>query len=201
MAVALTLVAFTGFSGLSMVGSVGSAPQTPPQDAPENVVVDQVPTPVAVSSTPKELSKVVKVVDGDTIEVELGGKTEKVRMLGVNTPETVDPRKPVECFGREASDQAKTILTDASVELVADASQNDKDKYGRLLRYVLMPDGTDFGKTMIEDGYAYEYTYEKPYARQAEYKTAQSEAQAQKRGLWAADKCDGKLTAVGESGQ
>lgn len=189
LVVALALMVLSGFSGNSILGSVGSGPQAPVASTAS--AVDDGDTQVVATGTQKGLLRVTKVVDGDTIEVEVAGKTEKIRMLGVNTPETVDPRRPVECYGKEASDHAKLILADASVELVADASQGDADKYGRLLRYVVMADGTDFGRTMIQDGYAYEYTYDKPYARQAEYKAAQAEAQAQKRGLWAQETCGG----------
>ena len=73
------------------------------------------------------LFKVTKVVDGDTIDVEIDGKVERVRLIGINTPETVDPRKPVECFGREASDRAKKVLGGQSVMLEADATQDERD--------------------------------------------------------------------------
>lgn len=132
---------------------------------------------------------VLKVVDGDTLEVMVGETHEKVRVLGINSPETVDPRKPVECFGKEASNEAKRLLTSAKVNLTNDATQADKDKYGRLLRYVTLPDGSDFGLMMIKEGYAYEYTYDIPYARQKEYKAAQESAQFAKKGLWADNTC------------
>lgn len=201
MAAALALIVFTGFSGVSVLGG-NPPPAQQPVSAPD-VQAEQVATDTApaapTTEAPTVLYKVAKVVDGDTIDVTIDGKSESVRILGVNTPETVDPRKPVECFGKEASDHAKTILSGGEVGLVADRSQGDKDKYGRLLRYVLMPDGTDFGLTLIEDGYAYEYTYDKPYDRQAEYKAAQAEAQANLRGLWSPSTCDGKLTATSTS--
>ena len=79
---------------------------------------------------------VVKVVDGDTIHVDNNGKRLKIRMIGLDTPETVDPRKPVQCFGREASAQAKTILAGQSVYLEIDPSQDTIDRDGRTLAYV-----------------------------------------------------------------
>ncbi len=136
-------------------------------------------------------TQVVKIIDGDTIEVLIDGKKEKVRVLGINTPETVDPRRPVECFGKEASDKAKSLLSNQSVRLESDPTQNDRDKYGRLLRYVFLSDGTDYGLTMIKDGYAYEYTYEIPYKFQKEYKKAQSEAENRQEGLWSSATCKG----------
>lgn len=127
---------------------------------------------------------VTKVIDGDTIEVFLNGKKERVRILGINTPETVDPRKPVECFGGQASDKAKSLLSNQHVRLESDPSQANRDKYGRLLRYIYINNETDFGLTMIKEGYAYEYTYNTPYKFQKEYKLAQKEAENSKLGLW-----------------
>lgn len=136
-----------------------------------------------------EAVTVIKVVDGDTLSVSIGGKSETIRIIGINTPETVDPRKPVECFGQEASAKAHELLDGKSVTLEADATQGERDKYGRLLRYVFLPDGSDFGKAMISGGFAYEYTYSVPYKYQEAYKAAQGEAQAAKRGLWADGAC------------
>ena len=102
---------------------------------------------------------VTKVVDGDTIWVDNNGKREKIRMIGMDTPETVDPRKPVQCFGLEASAQAKTILSGQSVYLESDPSQDTVDKYGRTLAYVWTTSGRLFNLDMIADGYAHEYTY------------------------------------------
>ena len=97
---------------------------------------------------------VLKVVDGDTIHVSANGQKLKIRMIGLDTPETVDPRKPVQCFGREASAQAKTILGGQSVYLETDPSQDTIDKYGRTLAYVWTASGRLFNLDMIADGYA-----------------------------------------------
>ncbi|MDD2890866.1 MAG: thermonuclease family protein [bacterium] len=128
--------------------------------------------------------KVVNVVDGDTIDVEMGGGKERLRLIGIDTPETVDPRKPVQCFGKEASDKAKELLLGKMVSLEADPTQGERDKYDRLLRYVFLEDGTFFNKEMIEQGYAHEYTYDTPYKYQTEFKQAENEARENKRGLW-----------------
>lgn len=147
------------------------------------------------TSTPEPSNRtnvtVVKVVDGDTMDFYIDGRTERIRVIGINTPETVDPRKSVECFGQEASNQAKKILTvGLSVELEKDPSQGERDKYNRLLRYVFVDNGTvDFGVSMISSGYAYEYTYDTPYRYQSEYKQAQKEAEGGKKGLWANNAC------------
>jgi micrococcal nuclease len=95
---------------------------------------------------------VLRVVDGDTIHVSVDGKKLKIRMIGLDTPEVVDPRKPVQCFGREASAQAKTILGGQQVYLETDPSQDSIDKYGRTLVYVWTESGRLFNLDMIAAG-------------------------------------------------
>ncbi|MDP3899665.1 MAG: thermonuclease family protein [bacterium] len=132
---------------------------------------------------------VVRVIDGDTIDVRYGTKVERVRLIGIDTPEVVDPRKPVECFGEEASFQAEELLIDRKVYLEIDPSQDERDKYDRLLRYVRTADGVFYNLEMIKQGYAYEYTYQLPYKYQKEFKEAQNYARANKLGLWAPGVC------------
>lgn len=147
---------------------------------------------VQAITPPKEgYYPVEKVVDGDTIEVNIDGVIEKIRLIGVDTPETVDPRKPVQCFGKEASDNSKKLLEGKFVKLEADETQDNRDKYKRLLRYVILEDGTNFNQKLIQDGYAYEYTYDTPYKYQAEFKAAQKDARENNRGLWSSDSCNG----------
>lgn len=137
-----------------------------------------------------EFVKVTKIVDGDTIKVNLNGKEETVRLIGIDTPEVVDPRRPVQCFGRQASNKTKEVLNEKSVRLESDATQNNRDKYGRLLRYVILADGTNFNKYMISEGFAYEYTYKSnPYKYQEEFRKAQKEAREKGVGLWATGAC------------
>lgn len=137
---------------------------------------------------------VVKVVDGDTFSVMKDGKTITVRLIGIDTPETKDPRKVVQCFGEEASAKAHELLGGVSVHLVADASQDIYDKYGRLLAYAYLPDGTFFNKWMIENGYAHEYTYIIPYEHQVEFIQAENTARRMERGLWSPETCAGNTT-------
>lgn len=133
---------------------------------------------------------VSSVVDGDTFHVVAGEQKETIRVLGIDTPEVVDPRKPVQCFGREASAKAKELLRGKLVTLTADPSQADKDRYGRLLRYVTLPDGTDYGLRMITEGFAHEYTYQGvPHARAEGYKQAEKEAREKELGLWSPTSC------------
>src|SRR5512139_3444458 len=89
-----------------------------------------------------ERAKVVRVVDGDTIKVKIGRVTETVRLIGVDTPETVHPNRPVEYFGREASTFTKRKAQGKRVWLEDDPECTNRDRYGRLLRYVYLPDGT-----------------------------------------------------------
>ena len=153
--------------------------------APSQAPAERTSSATATST----LYAVLKVVDGDTISIDMNGKKETVRLIGINTPETVDPRRPVECFGKEASNKAREILTGKRVRIETDASQSDRDKYGRLLGYVIREDGLFFNKYMIAEGYAYEYTYHVPYMYQREFKEAQRSAQANEKGLWAPGVC------------
>lgn len=131
------------------------------------------------------------VVDGDTLDLNMDGKRVRVRLIGINTPETVDPRRAVECFGKEASNRAKEILSGKWVSVESDPSQDAYDKYGRKLLYVYTADGTLFNQQMIADGYAYEYTYRYPYKYQQEFKAAEHDARTHERGLWAPTTCSG----------
>lgn len=154
--------------------------------APATPTTESVPSAVATST----LYAVTKVVDGDTIHIDINGKSEAVRLIGINTPETVDPRRPVECFGRQASNKAKELLEGKKVRIETESSQGERDKYGRLLGYVTLEDGLFFNEYMVEEGYAYEYTYHLPYKYQAQFKAAQKEAQTQGKGLWAPGVCE-----------
>jgi len=130
---------------------------------------------------------VTYVVDGDTFKVDVG-KIITIRVLGINTPETVDPRKPVECYGPEASKQAKALLDGHKVRLVFNPNRETMDKYGRYLMYVYRDDGLFYNEVMVKDGYAREYTFGTPYSFQPEFRADQKVAQKAKLGLWGACK-------------
>lgn len=159
---------------------------------------DTPPSPTAPSQSPQKTYSVVRIVDGDTIDVSIDGKVDRLRMIGINTPETVDPRKPVECFGVEASNKAKSFLSGKKVSLESDTSQGERDKYDRLLRYIFLEDGTNLNLLMIKQGYAYEYTYGVPYKYQSEFKKAQAEAIDGKIGLWG-DVCQTQNTTQSDN--
>ncbi len=167
--------------------------------AKQGALVDEGNKAEKTSTTPApqaNLYTVVSVIDGDTIQVLIDTKKETLRLIGIDTPETVDPRKSVQCFGKEASAKAKALLSGKPVRLESDPTQGERDKYQRLLRYVFLEDGTNFNKLMISEGFAHEYTYNIPYKYQTEFKQAQKEAEAAKKGLWADDAC---LTATPQS--
>jgi micrococcal nuclease len=141
-----------------------------------------------------KLHRVIEVVDGDTVTVAYRGSEVSVRVIGIDTPETVHPTVPVECGGPQASATAKRLLTGKQVRLVFDRSQGRTDYYGRTLAYLETPGLGDFGLAMVRQGHAAEYTYDSAYARQSRYLTAQSQAQAHTRGVW--NKCGGVDTPL-----
>ena len=137
------------------------------------------------SSAADGRASVVRVVDGDTVVVQLGGREDTVRLIGIDTPETVDPRSPVECFGEEASDRTKALLpTGTDVRLVADAEP--RDRYDRLLAYVYRDDGTFVNLALVEDGYVSVLTYPPNVTHESEFTAAAAPARDERRGLWGA---------------
>lgn len=132
---------------------------------------------------------VTAVVDGDTVRVVMNGQEVTLRLIGIDTPESVDPRRPIECYGLEASNKMKELVLGKSVALEADESQSERDKYGRLLRYIFLTDGTFINKVMIDEGFAYEYTYDVPYLYQEQFRIAQTNAEKNSKGLWGNPSC------------
>lgn len=131
-------------------------------------------------------ARVVRVIDGDTILVRVGGDEETVRLLGIDTPESVDPRSPVECFAKEASARATSLLPPGTdVRLVRDVEA--RDRYDRLLAYVYRSDdGTFVNLVLVADGYAEVLTYPPNVAHADELVAAASAARQAARGLWSA---------------
>ena len=125
------------------------------------------------------LFTVKRVIDGDTIEIDTA---EKVRYIGVNTPETKHPRKGVEFYGKEAFSFNKQLVAGKKVQLEFDVQQ--RDKYGRLLAYVYLPDGTFVNALLVRKGYAQVATYPPNVRYQDLFISLQSEAKKAKRGLW-----------------
>lgn len=132
-----------------------------------------------------DYAKVVRVVDGDTIVVKFkNGNYEKVRLIGINTPETVDPRRPVQYFGKEASKYTKSKLTNKIVYLKYD--WQIRDRYGRLLAYIYLKDGTFFNAQIVKDGYAFAFT-KYPFKYSKMFIEIEKIARENNRGLWGKD--------------
>jgi len=180
--------------GIFISSSSGKGKATqPPEQIPEQIaavggidistsaVTDA--TSTGTESQSGELVKVVRVVDGDTINVEINGKVEPVRYIGIDTPETVDPRKPVQCFGVEASKKNKELVEGKMVRLEKDIT--DRDKYNRLLRYVWLGDML-INQTLVEQGFAKSYSYPPDIKYQDRFVAAEKKAREDKLGLWTA---------------
>jgi micrococcal nuclease len=149
-----------------------------------------------------EEATVRRVVDGDTIDVLITGRVEgpgagltqvgrtyRVRLLGIDTPETVKPNTPVQCYGHQASAATTALLQGQSVRLVKDVEETDQ--YGRLLRYVYFGDEMANAR-LVANGYAYVLTYP-PNVRHADlFVNLARQARTQNVGLWSPDSCDGK---------
>jgi micrococcal nuclease len=141
------------------------------------------PTSQPPTTTPPETTQflpVTRVVDGDTVIVSGYGS---VRLIGVDTPETVDPDEPVGCFGPEASAFTRQLLTARMVRLEFDVDRTDR--YGRTLAYLYMEDGTLVNAQLILQGYGYAYTVF-PFRYLDQFRTYEREAREAGRGLWSA---------------
>jgi len=145
-----------------------------------------------ISSVIKEvpaLYRVVKVIDGDTIKVNIGGEVETVRLIGVDTPEIPNPHSSrQDCFGPEAAQYAKQLLENQPVYLILDPMQSNRDKYNRLLRYIFLEDGTLINAKLIKEGYAFNYIYE-PFQFMKQFDYLEKQAKENRLGLWS-DKCN-----------
>ncbi|MCL5784404.1 MAG: thermonuclease family protein [Patescibacteria group bacterium] len=182
LAIASFLIVITGFSFLWF--GLNQAPPVQPSPLPIPVVQN---SPVASSSAQLGITGerivVSRVVDGDTIEL-VDGKT--VRFVGMDTPETVDPRRPVGCFGKEASNETKSLLSGKEVILQKDVSETDK--YKRLLRYVFLP--LENGQILfmndylVREGFAKVKAYPPDTKYNEQFKQAEKEARENNRGLW-----------------
>ena len=152
------------------------------------------PTPTAiVPATVRLRATVTRVVDGDTIHVLIAGRDQTVRYIGIDTPETVDPRRSVQCFGKEASAFNATLVSGKEVELEKDVSETDQ--FGRLLRYVYV-DGVMVNEELVRRGYAHASSYPPDVRYQDRFRSLEAEARAAGIGLWAAGACATPSPAV-----
>ena len=126
-----------------------------------------------------EDGRVQRIVDGDTLVVRVDGREESVRLLGIDTPE----RSPAECGSVAATNALAELADGRRVELVPDATQDERDRYGRLLAYV-EAGGNDVGEALVRRGWAEVYVFDEPFARLDEYREAAAEAESAGRGLF-----------------
>ena len=128
-------------------------------------------------------AKVQRVSDGDTFVAVVAGRRERIRVIGVDTPESVDPNRPDEPYGKEASDFAKHYLDGATVRLAGDAEP--RDRYGRMLAYVWLRDGTFWNALLVAEGYAQQLTIPPNVTYAPLFRRLVAEARGHDRGLWA----------------
>lgn len=158
----------------------------------QNNPTEIISTSAEIASQSAELSKgnlqktkVVRVIDGDTIELEAG---QKVRYIGIDTPEIVDPRRDPQCFSKEASLQNKKLVEGKEIYLEKDVSETDR--YGRLLRYIyLEKNGISINEQLVKEGYAVASSYPPDVKYQEKFRLAEQEARNNQRGLWQEDAC------------
>jgi micrococcal nuclease len=135
----------------------------------------------ASSNTGRQQATVERIVDGDTLEIQLNGKKEKLRLIGIDTPETKKPGTPVMYYGKEASDYTKKRLEKKTVELEWDVDK--EDPYNRLLAYVWI-EGEMFNRTLLREGYARIATFPPNVKYVESFKKDQEEARQKGKGLW-----------------
>ncbi|HEX9594616.1 MAG TPA: thermonuclease family protein [Candidatus Saccharimonadales bacterium] len=135
------------------------------------------------SNHPPGYYSVASVEDGDTIVVDMNGTSERVRFIGVDTPEKHHPNKPVQCFAQAASRRMAELIGDNPVRLEADPTNQNRDRYDRLLRYVYLEDGTLLNAQQIADGYGFAYTAF-PFEKMDEFRALEDSARQDGKGLW-----------------
>lgn len=163
--------------GLLLLLAAGCGAATGASDDFVNAIFKRYPE---LKDRPYSIAEVKRVVDGDTFETSNGAK---VRLIGMNTPETVKPNSPVEFYGKEASDYTKKQLGGKKVYMFADAG--DQDKYGRLLRYVFIQGETEmYNMAMLREGFANTMTVPPNVMFAKQFTEAERDARTNKRGLW-----------------
>ena len=200
-------------TGLTLSFFLSSKPENIPINQSKQSLENQVSGTATVDQQPdlrnplitkdRETAKVVRVIDGDTIEISAtdgpasGGENgQKIRYIGIDTPETVDPRKAVQCFGQEAAAKNRELVEGKTVSLEKDVSETDK--YGRLLRYVYFDASTSSGQVifvnelLVKEGFAHASSYPPDVKYQDQFQKAEQEARVNNLGLWG--QCLGKIS-------
>lgn len=143
--------------------------------------VGQSPCDLNAGNARYTFAQVDRVVDGDTIDVEIDGEVHRLRYIGIDAPESVDPDSPVEYFGPEAAEYNRNLVMDQDVCLERDVSETDR--FGRLLRYVYVG-GTFVNEKLVRDGYARVATFPPDVKYVDLFRAAEREAREAGRGLW-----------------
>jgi micrococcal nuclease len=185
LSVLIVLPVACGDAGDATPTPVATSSASPPAVATSEANAGATDSHVEPSDSPAptglEEGLVANVVDGDTIDVLIDGQEFRVRYTGIDTPETVDPRRPVECFGREADGRNRELVEGKTVGLERDVSETDR--FGRLLRYVWV-NGEMVNARLVEEGYATASAFP-PDVRHSElFAALESQARADERGLW-----------------
>lgn len=140
-------------------------------------------TPTAAGPSAASGYNVIRFDDGDTFVVNMDGNRETIRLIGVDTPETRDPRKPVQCFGKAASDFSRQLIGQQALRLESDPLSSNRDRYNRLLRYAYLPDGRLVNAEIISQGYGFAYTAF-PFTKSDQFLELQRRAREAGKGLW-----------------
>lgn len=153
---------------------------------PNKKPATQINIPAQQTTASASATIVTKIVDGDTIHISTG---QKVRYIGIDTPETKDPKKGQQCFGQEASQKNKELVDGKEIRMEKDVSETDR--YGRLLRYVYVTDKTAspaatifVNEYLVKEGYAYAVTFPPDVKYYNHFRELQNEAMRLKKGLW-----------------
>jgi len=174
------------------IAACGDASPTS-SDAPALSATDGGRPAATISPAPGMATRVMRVVDGDTLKASVAGRTETVRVIGLDTPESVKPGTPVECFALRASAEAERLLPiGAAIRLESDPTQAARDRYGRLLAHVWLADDTLYAEQMIRGGFGIHYVYGGvPSMYASRLAAAEDAAQVALRGLWSPATCAG----------
>lgn len=167
---ALTCAVVLAATGCQQPATTPTGPRATPPTA--------IPT---VVTGPRQAARVARVIDGDTIDVTIGDARERIRLIGIDTPETKHPSKPVQCFGERATARTTELLQGKDVGLERDVT--DRDRYRRLLRYVWLGERL-VNAQLVEEGYAQASTYPPDVKHNEGLQQLQREAREAGRGLW-----------------
>jgi micrococcal nuclease len=175
--------AATLFVGVAGLVAAGSGSMSPAESVAAVPAPAEAPADAPAEPAPADeggLVPVVSVTDGDTIRVRVAGVTERVRVIGIDTPEL----RSDECYAQQAASKMQSLVQSKQVRLTGDPTQSDRDRFDRLLRHVALPDGRQVAEILIAGGFGEEYTYDAPYAGRDAYRAAQEAAREAGSGIW-----------------